>query len=92
MTGAGRNIGRAIALALAEAAPRSSSTCAPTRPRRTPSSQEIERAGGKAIAAVADVGDEKAVHAMVESAAKQFGRIDYLVNNAALRQERRSRR
>src|SRR5436853_1165097 len=49
---------------------------------------EIERDGGKAIAAVFDVADEKAVSAGVESAAKQLGRIDYLINNAALRQEK----
>ena len=49
--------------------------------------REIERDGGKAIAAVADVGDEQAVHAMVADAAKQLGRIDYLINNAALRGE-----
>ena len=50
--------------------------------------REIERDGGKAIAAVADVGDEQAVFAMVADAAKQLGRIDYLINNAALRGER----
>src|SRR5437762_5722324 len=49
---------------------------------------EIERDGGKAIAAVFDVAEEKAVFAGVADAAKQLGRIDYLINNAALRQER----
>src|SRR3954454_16925400 len=49
---------------------------------------EIERDGGKAMAVIADVADENAVSAMVNMAAKHFGRIDYLVNNAALRQER----
>jgi 3-oxoacyl-[acyl-carrier protein] reductase len=48
----------------------------------------IERNGGKAIAAIADVADEAAVSAMVAEAADKLGRIDYLVNNAALRQER----
>ena len=50
--------------------------------------REIERDGGKAIAAVADVADEKAVTRWRAEAAKQLGRIDYLINNAALRQER----
>src|SRR5207244_8250921 len=50
--------------------------------------REIERDGGKAIAAVFDVADEKAVFAGVADAAKQLGGIDYLINNAALRQER----
>src|SRR2546423_4908616 len=49
---------------------------------------EITRDGGKAIAAVADVADEKAIHAMVTDAAKRLGSIDYLINNAALRQEK----
>src|SRR3954465_12313648 len=49
---------------------------------------EIERDGGKAVSAVFDVADEKAVGAMVADAAKQLGRIDYLINNAALRQEK----
>jgi NAD(P)-dependent dehydrogenase (short-subunit alcohol dehydrogenase family) len=37
--------------------------------------------------AVTDVVDAKGVNAMAEAALKEFGRIDYLVNNAALRQE-----
>ena len=48
---------------------------------------EIEAAGGKAMAALADVGDAAAVEAMAQSALKRFGRIDILVNNAALRRE-----
>ena len=62
--------------------------CARTRRKPTQVVREIERDGGKAIAAVADVADEKAVGRMVAEAAKQLGRIDYLVNNAALRHER----
>src|SRR6185436_4052937 len=49
---------------------------------------EIARDGGKAVAAVFDVADEKAVASGVVEAAKQLGRLDYLINNAALRQER----
>ena len=50
--------------------------------------REIARDGGKAIVPVADVADENAVYAMAADAAIQLGRIDYLINNAALRQER----
>src|SRR5215213_10978116 len=50
--------------------------------------RDIERDGGRAIAAVADVADQKAATAMVTEAAKQLGRIDYLINNASLRQEK----
>jgi 3-oxoacyl-[acyl-carrier protein] reductase len=50
--------------------------------------KEIEGRGGKALVAVADVVDASAVQAMTGAALKAFGRIDYLVNNAALRQEK----
>jgi 3-oxoacyl-[acyl-carrier protein] reductase len=49
---------------------------------------EIEKRGARGLVAVADVTDASAVNAMAQAALKQFGRIDYLVNNAALRQEK----
>jgi 3-oxoacyl-[acyl-carrier protein] reductase len=88
VTGSGRNIGRAMAKALAAGG---ATIVVNVRSNKAEADQvvrEIERDGGKAIPAVADVGDEKAVYAMVAAAAKQLGRIDYLINNAALRQER----
>ena len=88
VTGAGRNIGRAMAKALAAGG---AAIIVNVRSNKAEADQvvrEIERDGGKAIPAVADVGDEKAVYAMVAAAAKQLGRIDYLINSAALRQER----
>ena len=48
---------------------------------------EIERAGGKALAVTADVADADAVRTMATAAAGKFGRIDILVNNAAVRVE-----
>ena len=88
VTGAGRNIGRAMAKALAAGG---AAVIVNVRSNKSEAEQvvaEIARGGGNAIAAVADVGDEKAVHAMVADAARKLGRIDYLINNAALRQER----
>lgn len=88
VTGAGRNIGRAMAKALAAGG---ATVIVNVRSNGREADQvvaEIERDGGKALRAAADVGDEKAVTAMVTDAAKQLGRIDYLVNSAALRQER----
>ena len=88
VTGAGRNIGRAMAKSLAAGG---AAVVVNVRQNRSEAGQvvaEIERDGGKAIAAVADVSDEQAVLAMVADAAKQLGRIDYLINNAALRGER----
>ena len=88
VTGAGRNIGRAMAKALAAGG---ATIIVNVRSNKAEAEQvvaEIERDGGKAIAAVADVADEAAVFTSIAGAAKQLGRIDYLVNNAALRQER----
>jgi 3-oxoacyl-[acyl-carrier protein] reductase len=88
VTGAGRNIGRAIATALAAGG---AAVIVNVRSNKAEAEQvvaEIERDGGKAIAAVFDVADEKAVMASIAAAAKHFGRIDYLINNAALRKER----
>jgi 3-oxoacyl-[acyl-carrier protein] reductase len=87
VTGAGRNIGRAIALALAEAGARVvvnglSNTSAVDGVVR-----EIEAAGGQAMAAMADVADEAAVSRMIAQAVEKFGRIDIAVNNAASRPE-----
>lgn len=88
MTGAGRNIGRAMAKALAAGGAAVIVNVRANKAQADSVVKEVEAAGGEAIAAIADVGDEKAVAAMVESAATQLDRIDYLINNAALRQEK----
>src|SRR6202035_3016618 len=88
VTGAGRNIGRAIALALAEGG---ASIVVNARGNQTEAdavAREIEALGGKAQVHIGDVADSAAVQAMAETAVKQFGRIDILVNNAALRREK----
>jgi len=45
--------------------------------------EEVEKAGGRALAIQLDVRDESALQAAVEQAAKYFGSIDVLVNNAS---------
>ena len=83
VTGGGRGIGRAIAEALAEAGAavavlaRSGDEVAETVGR-------IERAGGRAIAVVADVTDRPAVQEAVERTERDLGPVDLLVNNAAV--------
>jgi 3-oxoacyl-[acyl-carrier protein] reductase len=47
----------------------------------------IEAAGGRAALHIADVTDAAAVAALVEATVKRFGRLDFLVNNAAVRAE-----
>jgi 3-oxoacyl-[acyl-carrier protein] reductase len=87
VTGAGRNIGRAIALALADGG---ASVVVNVRSNKDEADKvvgEIKAAGGKAVAVIGDVADPKVAQAMADAAMKAFGRIDILVNNAALRRE-----
>jgi NAD(P)-dependent dehydrogenase (short-subunit alcohol dehydrogenase family) len=81
VTGAGRGIGRGIAVELAKegaqvvVASRSQSTVDRTV-------AEIAALGGSAIGALCDVGDPEAIRDTVEAAVSAFGRLDILVNNA----------
>jgi 3-oxoacyl-[acyl-carrier protein] reductase len=87
ITGAGRNIGRAIALELAAGGAGIVVNVRSNREEADSVVREIEAAGGQAIAILADVVDPAAVGAMVQSALAHFGRLDILVNNAAIRKE-----
>src|SRR5471030_2161056 len=88
VTGAGRNIGRAIALALAEAGASIVVNARSNRAEADAVAREIEALGRKALVHIGDVADASAVQAMADAAVKHFGRIDILVNNAALRREK----
>ena len=88
ITGSGRSIGRAMALELAEAGCAVVVNVRSNRAEGEGVVKEIEAKGGRAMVAVADVVDAGAVNAMAQAALQKFGRIDYLVNNAALRQEK----
>ena len=88
VTGAGRNIGRAIALALAGDGAAVVVNARANRAEADSVVKEIEAGGGQALAALADVADAAAVEQMAAAAVKRFGRIDYLINNAALRGEK----
>ena len=85
VTGSGRNIGRATALELAR---RGASVVVNARSNQAEADAvvaEIEALGGSAIAALADVGVQAQVNAMVDAAIAAFGRVDILINNAGLR-------
>ena len=88
VTGAGRNIGRAIARQLAAAGASVAVNARSNQAEADAVVREIEAAGGKAMAVLADVGDAAAVEAIAQAALKRFSRIDILVNNAALRREK----
>ncbi|HSW82087.1 MAG TPA: SDR family oxidoreductase [Usitatibacter sp.] len=85
VTGASRNIGRAIALALADAGANVVVNARRSLDEARDVVKEIEKRGGKAVASLADVTDEQAVMTMVRSSIDTFGRLDILVNNAAVR-------
>jgi 3-oxoacyl-[acyl-carrier protein] reductase len=88
VTGAGRNIGRAIALALAEGGAAVVVNVRSNRAEAETVVRELESSGSRAIAHIGDVADARAVQAMADAATQKFGGIDILVNNAALRREK----
>ena len=88
VTGAGRNIGRAIALTLAEAGASILINARSNRAEAEAVAREIESVGGRALVHIGDVADPKTVQVMADAALLGFSRIDILVNNAALRREK----
>jgi 3-oxoacyl-[acyl-carrier protein] reductase len=88
VTGAGRNIGRAIALALAEAGAWIVVNARSNRGEADAVAREIAARGGMALVHIGDVADAAGMQAMADTVIKQLGRIDILVNNAALRREK----
>ncbi len=87
VTGAGKNIGRAIALRLARDG--ASVVVNGRRDRAVVDAVvgEINALGGQAIGCIADVTDAAAVGAMIEQAAAAMGGLDILVSNAGLRRQ-----
>jgi 3-oxoacyl-[acyl-carrier protein] reductase len=88
VTGAGRNIGRGIALDLAAGGAAVAVNVRTNKAEADAVVREIEANGGKAKAFIADIADAAAVEKMVGDVVAQFGRIDFLINNAALRREK----
>jgi 3-oxoacyl-[acyl-carrier protein] reductase len=87
VTGAGRNIGREIALALAAQGLAVAVNVRSSVAEGQAVVNEITARGGQALLCVADVSDHAAVGAMVQSITQHWGRLDVLVNNAAIRRE-----
>jgi len=84
VTGGARGIGRAIALRLARFG---AAVCVNYRGNRDAAQaavQEIEAAGGRAMAVAADVADDAAVEAMIDRIDSTFGGVSVLVNNAGV--------
>jgi len=87
VTGGARNIGRAISRALAAGGAAVMVNAHSSREDAEQTVAMIKTAGGRAALHVADVTDAGAVGAMVEATVREFGRLDMLVNNAAIRAE-----
>jgi NAD(P)-dependent dehydrogenase (short-subunit alcohol dehydrogenase family) len=92
VTGAGRGIGRAIAMGCAAEGARvvvndygvSIDGNDPTSDVADEVVKEIQNAGGDAVAVCASVAEEAGAAAIVEAALDSFGRIDVVVNNAGI--------
>jgi 3-oxoacyl-[acyl-carrier protein] reductase len=87
VTGAGRNIGRQIALRLSEHGYAVAVNVRSSLDEGRSVVEEISAAGGDALLCLADVTDEHAVARMVSSIEQRWGGLDVLINNAAVRQE-----
>ncbi len=88
ITGSSRNIGRAIALEMARQGAAIIVNARTSSEEAEATVQDITALGAKAIALLADVGDENQVNDMVARALDTFGHIDILVNNTGLRQSK----
>jgi len=87
VTGAGRNIGLAIARALADAGAKIAVNVRTNVDQGQRVVDDIVARGGEAILVRADVTQRADVDAMIAAIAQCFGRLDILVNNAAVRRE-----
>jgi 3-oxoacyl-[acyl-carrier protein] reductase len=87
VTGAGRNIGRAIARSLAAGGASVMVNANSSREAAQETVALIEKDGGHAACYIASVTDEGAVNAMVDETVRRFGRLDILVNNHTLRDQ-----
>jgi 3-oxoacyl-[acyl-carrier protein] reductase len=87
VTGSGRNIGSAIALALAADGARITINVRSNRAEGDAVASEIARMGGAAAVVVGDVAEPSTAERLAEETMKRFGRLDILVNNAAIRRE-----
>src|SRR3954451_1511757 len=81
VTGAGRGIGAACALALAEAGA-DVVIASRTEEQLNSMAKDIDALGRRAVVVPVDVNDNDAVAALVDRCVESFGRVDIIVNNA----------
>lgn len=85
ISGSGRNIGRAIALEFARRGYAVIVNTVENRQAGEAVAAEVRAAGAEALYLQGDVGDAAAVRSMAEQALQRFGKVDVLINNAAIR-------
>src|ERR1700729_1893579 len=85
VTGSGRNIGRATVLQLAAQGAHVVVNARSNEAEADAVVREAQGLGVKALAVIADVAQKAQVEAMAARALSEFGRIDILINNAAIR-------
>jgi 3-oxoacyl-[acyl-carrier protein] reductase len=85
VTGAVRRIGRAIALRLAQDGAAVIIHARASEAEGRAVAGEVARLGVESLLCLAEITDEAAVRAMVEQSRERFGRLDIVVNNAAIR-------
>src|ERR1700758_5575608 len=85
VTGSGRNIGRATVLRLAGEGCHVVVNARSNQQEAEAVAREAEDLGVKALAVIADVAKRDEVEAMAAKALAEFGRVDILINNAAIR-------
>ncbi|MGB2794246.1 MAG: SDR family NAD(P)-dependent oxidoreductase, partial [Candidatus Acidiferrales bacterium] len=83
VTGASQGIGRATAIALAAAGARVA-VAARNEEKLAEVAKQIESAGGEALAVKMDVADPEQIKSGFQQTLGKFGRLDILVNNAAI--------
>src|SRR5580765_277817 len=87
VTGAGRNIGRAIALDLADGGAGVAVVVRSNIKSAEGVVREIETRGGRALAVLADISKKDDIARMMKETLARFHRLDILVNNASIRPE-----
>ncbi len=83
VTGASRGIGRAISIALAQEAA-TVVLAARSLEKLRETADKVTEAGGKAHIVETELTDEESIKSLVKEAARKFGRLDMLVNNAGI--------
>ncbi|MDV6376748.1 3-oxoacyl-[acyl-carrier-protein] reductase [Sporosarcina sp. GW1-11] len=84
VTGASRGIGRSVALRLASEGAKVVVNYSGSQAKAEEVVEEIQAAGGEAFVFQANVSDADQVKAMMDETIKQFGAIDFLINNAGI--------